>query len=132
MELILAELRRWGVLMMADPKLPSVTTLVAHEPVRGSWWGHPKSHEIFAVGEALEDHEDVLVCKLIAGKVTNLDPVTILVAVLAGGSVLGVYGMLLAIPAAACVKILISDVLMPRVTAWIKGEVKDPLPIDGA
>ena len=69
-EHVLAELRRWGVLMMADPKLPSVTTLVAGEPVRGSWWGHPKGHEFFAVGEALEDHEDALLCKLIAGKVT--------------------------------------------------------------
>jgi predicted PurR-regulated permease PerM len=67
---------------------------------------------------------------LIASKVTNLDPVTILVAVLAGGSVMGVYGMILAIPAAACAKIIVTDVLMPRVKAWIKGEAKDPLPID--
>ena len=70
------------------------------------------------------------VTPLIASKGTNLDPVTILVAVLAGGSVMGVYGMILAIPAAACAKIIVTDVLMPRVKAWIKGEAKDPLPID--
>ena len=67
---------------------------------------------------------------VIAGKATNLDPVTILVAVLAGGSVMGVYGMLLAIPAAACGKILATEVLLPKVRAWTKGEARDPLPID--
>jgi len=50
----------------------------------------------------------------IAGKATNLDPVTIFVAVLAGGSVLGVYGMLIAIPIAACIKILLSDLVIPK------------------
>ena len=57
------------------------------------------------------------------------DP-AILVAVLAGGSVLGGYGMLLAIPLAACCKILFTDLLMPRIRAWTKGEARDPLPID--
>jgi predicted PurR-regulated permease PerM len=66
----------------------------------------------------------------IAGKVTNLDPVTVLVVVLAGGSIMGVYGMLLAIPVAACGKILLTDVFMPRIRAWIAGRASDPLPID--
>ncbi len=51
---------------------------------------------------------------LIQGKSTNLDPVTIFVAILAGGSVLGVYGMLISIPVAACLKILLSDVVLPK------------------
>ena len=68
----------------------------------------------------------------IAGKATNLDPVTIVVAVLAGGSLLGVYGMLLAIPIAACGKILITEVIAPHVNAWLKGERRDPLPFGGA
>ena len=51
---------------------------------------------------------------LIAGKATNLDPVTIFVAVLAGGSVMGAYGMLIAIPIAACLKILLSDLVVPK------------------
>lgn len=66
---------------------------------------------------------------MIAGKATNLDPVTIIVVVLAGGSVMGVYGMLLAIPIAACGKILLTDVLFPKIDAWLKGEREDPLPI---
>ena len=38
-------------------------------------------------------------------------------AVLAGGTLAGIYGMLLAVPAAACVKIILSEVVMPRIWA---------------
>ncbi|MCH2135634.1 MAG: AI-2E family transporter [Phycisphaerales bacterium] len=51
---------------------------------------------------------------IIYGKTTDLDPVTIFVAILAGGSVLGIYGMLIAIPVAACVKILLVDLVIPK------------------
>ena len=40
------------------------------EPVRGSWWSHPRSREIFAVTRAVRDSDDVLVCRLIDGKIT--------------------------------------------------------------
>ena len=67
---------------------------------------------------------------IIAGKATNLDPVTIVVAILAGGSVAGVYGMLLAIPIAACGKIAAKRLLLPRISDWARGRAPDPLPID--
>jgi hypothetical protein len=38
--------------------------------VRGSWWGHPLGHTIFATGEALFHHRDVLLAKLVSGKAT--------------------------------------------------------------
>ena len=82
---------------------------------------------IFVIVQMIEGYA---LTPMIAGKVTNLDPVTIIVAVLAGGSVLGVYGMLLAIPLAACGKILVTDVLLPNVRAWARGEIADPLPIE--
>lgn len=63
-------LRRHGLLLAADPVLPSVATLVAGEPVRGSWWAHPKSHAIFAALGALTRHADAIAIPLIAGKVT--------------------------------------------------------------
>jgi predicted PurR-regulated permease PerM len=73
--------------------------------------------------------ESYILTPMIAGKATNLDPVTVVVAVLAGGTVGGVYGMLLAIPVAACLKILWTEVVMPRIQAWMRGELEDPLPI---
>ena len=59
-----------GLLLKSDPKLPSVTTLVAGEPVRGSWWGHPMGRQIFRVLEILADREDLTIVKLISGKDT--------------------------------------------------------------
>ena len=95
---------------------------------RMAWWGvlvWPTL--VFALVQALDGW---LLTPLIAGKATNLDPVTIFVAVLAGGSVLGAYGMLLAIPIAACIKISIQEVILPNVRAWARGEADDPLPFD--
>ena len=74
--------------------------------------------------------DDYALTPLIAGKATNLDPVSIVVAILAGGSLAGLYGMLIAIPVAACIKILIREIFMPRIRDWIDGRVDDPLPIE--
>ena len=82
------------------------------EAQRMTWWGillWPTL--IFAIVNTLDGW---VLTPLIAGKATNLDPVTIFVAVLAGGSVMGAYGMLLAIPIAACIKILLSDLVIPK------------------
>ncbi len=81
---------------------------------------------VFIIMQILETY---IITPAIAGKATNLDPVTILVAVIAGGSIGGIYGMLLAIPAAACVKILLTDIVMPRVRLWVRGRAEDPLPL---
>lgn len=59
-----------GVLLLADVKLPSLVTWTAGEPVRGSWWGHPASSEIFALLRALEQHRDVWALKLVQEKLT--------------------------------------------------------------
>jgi len=58
------------LLLQTDAHLPNVCTLVTGEPVRGSWWGHPRSHEIFRVNCDLADHPDVLLVKLISEKNT--------------------------------------------------------------
>ena len=64
------ELKKWGLLLESDPKLPSVTTLIAREPMKGSWWSHPMAQIIFQVNERLEDHPDLVITKLLARKVT--------------------------------------------------------------
>lgn len=55
---------------------------------------------------------------LVQGKATNLEPVTVLLAVLVGGSLAGLLGMLIAIPAAACIRILAREVVLPRCRQW--------------
>lgn len=67
----LAFVERHGVVLQAARgPVPSLAEAIAGGPIRGSWWGHPKSHEIYAVAESLCESPDVLVCKLIDGKVT--------------------------------------------------------------
>src|SRR5215831_8257734 len=65
-----ARLVQDGLLLKSDSRLPSVATLVAGTPVRGSWWAHPASHAIFWAINELADRKDVLVVKLIRGKDT--------------------------------------------------------------
>jgi hypothetical protein len=69
---MLAEVRsvldRAGLLLQHDAQWPSVTSIVAGEVVRGSWWGHAAGHAIFGVLEAL--HDEVACPKLLGGKVT--------------------------------------------------------------
>lgn len=67
---ILAELEAHGLLLQSDARLPSIASLVAGEPVRGSWWGHPRAHAIFRVSCELAEHPDVVVTKLVSGKIT--------------------------------------------------------------
>lgn len=62
---IFDELKKRGVLLLTE-----LAAMIAGEPIRGSWWAHPRSHEIFRTSCQLEDHNDVLVVKLIDGKVT--------------------------------------------------------------
>jgi hypothetical protein len=69
-EPVLKALKEFGLLLETDAKLPSVSGLVAREPLCGSWWAHPRSHEIFAVLQELVDHQDVMITKLVSEKVT--------------------------------------------------------------
>jgi hypothetical protein len=68
--LVLDALAACGVLFVQDKRWPSVASIVAGDEVRGSWWGHPRGHEIFALLGRLEDHDDVVFVKLLDGKVT--------------------------------------------------------------
>ncbi len=65
-----AALQRWDMLLVTDRQLPAVTTIVAGEPVRGSWWGHAKGHAIYDLLRVLYDDPDVFPVKLVHGKIT--------------------------------------------------------------
>jgi hypothetical protein len=58
------------VLQSGRGPVPSFAAFVAGEPIRGSWWAHPAAHRIFALAEAVTESGDVLVCRLVEGKVT--------------------------------------------------------------
>jgi hypothetical protein len=58
------------VLERAKGNVPCLVDAIVSAPVRGSWWGHPEAHRIFAILGAVHDSPDVLRCKLVQGKVT--------------------------------------------------------------
>ena len=67
----LAFVEREGiVLQAARGRVPSLAEFVAGEPIRGSWWGHPKGKSIFDAANRVADSVEVLVCRLVDGKVT--------------------------------------------------------------
>lgn len=49
---------------------------------------------------------------------TNLHASTVLLVVIIGGALGGIWGLLFAIPVAACLKILLKEIVLPRLTSW--------------
>ena len=58
------------VLESARGPVPSLTEAIAGEPIHGNWWSHPRAREIFRITRAIRAQDTVLVCRLIASKIT--------------------------------------------------------------
>src|ERR1700704_3942153 len=50
--------------------VPSLAEAIAGKAIRGTWWKHPKGRAIFRATRAVRDFDDVLVCRLLGGKIT--------------------------------------------------------------
>ena len=67
----LAFVRRHGVVLVsAKGRGPNLVEAIAGEVVKGSWWGRADGKHIFAVLSAVTESDEVLVCRLIDGKIT--------------------------------------------------------------
>src|SRR5450631_2196626 len=58
------------VLASAKGPAPRLTEAILGAPIKGSWWAHPQSRRIYRELEEVSSSEEVLVCRLIEGKVT--------------------------------------------------------------
>jgi hypothetical protein len=58
------------VLASAKGPVPNLAAALVGEPIKGSWWAHPKGHQIFSTFEAIAESPDILSCRLVDGKVT--------------------------------------------------------------
>jgi len=112
--------------------VPIAMLLLALEPSRGTfqsaWWWI-----VFApIGVSLiaQVADDYILNPRIQGKSTDMDTPSILFASLAGGVLAGFYGLLIAIPVAACTRILLREVFWPRFRQWAQGRARDFLPIE--
>jgi hypothetical protein len=81
----LAFVKRHGIVLeSARGPVPSLAATVAGEPLRGGWWSHPKRNEIFLLSRAIRNSPEILVCRIVEGKVTyvhrHLWPALVLLA----------------------------------------------------
>jgi hypothetical protein len=58
------------VLESANGPVPSLVQAIAGVSVKGNWWAHSRGKEIFQITRAVRESDQILVCRLIAGKVT--------------------------------------------------------------
>jgi predicted PurR-regulated permease PerM len=68
---------------------------------------------LFAVTEVLQGF---VLTPIIIGSAIELHELTVLFAILVGGTTLGLWGIILALPAAAIIKILATEALLVRQT----------------
>jgi hypothetical protein len=61
------------VLESAKGPMPSLAQAVAKTPIRGNWWTHPDGKQIFRATRLVRDCDDILVCRLVDGKITYVD-----------------------------------------------------------
>jgi hypothetical protein len=66
------ELSRLGLLLQHDARLPSATSLLAEQPIAGSWWGHPQGNRIYAALVEFERGAGKLAAKLVNRKITYI------------------------------------------------------------
>lgn len=78
-------------------------------------WGLGGLTLVYAIVQVFEGW---LLTPWIQGKSLNMSSVTILIVVFIGGAIGGMYGLILCIPVAACLKIIATDVLLPRFKSW--------------
>ncbi|HEY1325431.1 MAG TPA: hypothetical protein VGI14_00730 [Casimicrobiaceae bacterium] len=58
------------VLASAKGEVPRVIEAILGEPITGNWWGHPRGSSIYNVLAQVCASDEVLVCRLIGGKIT--------------------------------------------------------------
>lgn len=111
--------------------IPIAMLLMWLEPGGGGWqrewwWILLAPVGVYVIAQLLDDY---VLTPRIQGKATGMDAPAILFASIAGGVLAGIYGLLLAIPVAACIKILLHEVFWPRFKAWSEGKEQDLLPV---
>lgn len=86
----------------------------------GSLW---RVGAVFALGEFFEGY--VLVPKVL-GDSLGLHPLVVIVAIFAGGALLGVFGLLVALPLTATLVILAEELLLPVLAEWADAPPAEP------
>ena len=68
----LAFVEQHGIVLVSgkSKKVPTLVDALAGEPVKGSWWSHPRARAIFAILSEVVDSGEVRMFRLVDDKVT--------------------------------------------------------------
>jgi len=58
------------VLESAKGQVPTLAEAIAREVIRGNWWQHPKSRQIFIATRRVRESADILVSRHLGGRIT--------------------------------------------------------------
>jgi hypothetical protein len=58
------------VLASAKGPAPRLVEAILGEPIQGNWWSHPRGSFIYNTLAAVQESDDILVCRLLRGKMT--------------------------------------------------------------
>ena len=78
---------------------------------------------VYAIAQLIDGW---IVEPVVQGKATDLDPLTVLLAVLIAGSLFGLFGLILAIPLTSCCKIIAQQRILPHLRQWAAGPTQKP------
>ena len=69
----LAWIKECGIAVeSARASVPSLAQVVTGKPLRGGWWAHPKGNDIFRLSRSIRSSPNILVCRLVDGKITYI------------------------------------------------------------
>lgn len=83
------------------------TSLIAALVQYGTLWSITLVLIVFLIGQALEG---MILTPLLVGNRVGLHPVAVIFAIMAGGSLFGFFGILLAVPMASVIMVLLCDI----------------------
>jgi predicted PurR-regulated permease PerM len=86
--------------------VPAVLIGFLQTPILGLW--------VFILYVMIQQIEAYIISPLVIGKVVGLNPIVVIVALLVGGKLAGVFGMVLAVPLAAVFAEILRDIVKKR------------------
>jgi predicted PurR-regulated permease PerM len=124
-----------GVLTMLGEPVPIIGPIIVAVPVVLVAFLQSPSLALFALllYIALQQIEGQLLTPLIMRQQTDVPQTLVIFAVVAGGAIGGLLGVLVSIPLAAALRVFALEVVVPVVRRWTGADANPPLPaLDGA
>jgi predicted PurR-regulated permease PerM len=112
-----------GIVALGEA-IPQVGPWIARVPLFGiaaleSW---QTLVAVIVLSLIVENLKGYLISPAVEGDQLSIDPLVVILSVLAGGLLLGPIGAFIAVPFAACVQVVCEEVLIP----WRRGQIDEP------